>query len=113
MIIVRQLYADNGSIIRVWQGRNQCSNYAPINGEEEQAFLKPDDSDEVLRGRIRESREGLLDSQQVGSEVLGSARTEAVSGVLDVRETAKLSLEFCILWVRQIFKDIRFRLTMM
>ncbi|MCJ1298699.1 hypothetical protein MMC08_001489 [Hypocenomyce scalaris] len=97
VIIVRNLYA-NGSKFRVWQGRIQSSNYAPITGEEEQAFLKPDDLDEVLRGGNHETREGLLDSQRVGSEVLGSVRTEAVSGMLDVRETAKLSLEFCILW---------------
>ena len=102
VIIVRNLYA-NGSKFRVWQGRIQSSNYAPITGEEEQAFLKPDDLDEVLRGGNHETREGLLDSQRVGSEVLGSVRTEAVSGMLDVRETAKLSLEFCILWVRQKF----------
>lgn len=99
VIFIRRLYASNGSITRVWGGRTESSSYTPITGEEEPACLKPDEYDEVSQGGDSGRSRGLFGSQAAGSEVLGPARPEETEAALDVRETAKLSLEFCLLWV--------------
>ena len=111
VILVGRLYASNESITKTWRGKKESSGYTPITSEEEPAVLKPDEYDEVLRGRISGSSRGLFGSQAAGSEALGPARPEGTEGALDVRETAKLSLEFCMLWVRQGLSDDEIKLT--
>lgn len=57
-----------------------------LGGEEEHPFLKPADEDDTLG----ENETGFIEAGT-------SAKDE---GKLGFRETAKLSFEFCILWVR-------------
>lgn len=101
VILIRRLYATNGSINRVWRGSNESSSYTPITSEEEPAYLKPDGHDEFLRGRNSGSGRGLFGGQVAGSEASEPAHRDGTEAALDVRETAKLSLEFCMLWVRR------------
>jgi hypothetical protein len=57
--------------------------------EEEQSFLKPDDDDDSPG----ENDSGTVD---IG-------KPTQIKGKLGFRETARLSFEFCILWVRFFF----------
>ncbi|KAA6408654.1 MAG: vacuolar membrane [Lasallia pustulata] len=98
VILIRRLYATNGSINRVWRGSNESSSYTPITSEEEPAYLKPDGHDKFLRGRNSGSGRGLFGDQVAGSEASEPAHPDGTEAALDVRETAKLSLEFCMLW---------------
>lgn len=101
MILIRRLCASNDSISRTWQGRKESSSYTPITSEEDPADLTLDEYDEDLRGGLPGRSCGLFGSQAFECEALTAAHPEGAEGALDVRETAKLSLEFCMLWVRQ------------
>lgn len=103
VILIRRLYASKGSTSRTWRGRKVSSTYTPITSAEDPADLKPDEYDEPLRGGYPGSSRGLFGSQAPECEALAPARPKGAEGALDVRETAKLSLEFCMLWVRQEF----------
>lgn len=99
VILIRRLYASNGSISRTWRGGKESSNYTPITSEEDPADLILDEYDEDLRGGHPGRSYGLFGSQPPEYEALAPARPEGAEGALDVTETAKLSLEFCMLWV--------------
>ena len=77
---------------------DQSAHYSPIVEEEEQDSIKPDD--ERATGVTQEAS-GSPHSRLLIEEPLNRSGVKAspLAGRLKVRETLKLSFEFCILWV--------------
>ena len=75
--------------------REYATCYLPVAGEEEQDAIKPDD-DGATQGASGSPHERLLIEEP--SSIAGVQASPA-DGRLKVRETLRLSFEFCILWV--------------
>ena len=75
--------------------------YSQINDEDNDSHLKPDD--EVERSQQpRPPVQQIISIDSLGScEALDSACESSMRDYLSVKETAKLSLEFCIIWVSE------------
>lgn len=95
LVAAKRLWASRGSIKGAIRGHDRPTHYLPVVEEEEQAFVKPDDE-----GGIQEASRSPC-SRLLIEEPSDSPGSEASSseGRLNVRETLKLSFEFCILWV--------------
>ena len=97
--LARQLWLNHGSITKVMRGRGNHVRYGSVGRHEHEVFLKPDLEFAVEGGSLSSS--GSLPNEEsiINSRTFvrgGHSRNEAG---LNVRDTAKLSLEFCILWV--------------
>lgn len=77
---------------------DRSTRYSPIVEEEEQESIKPDD--ERATGVTQEAN-GSPHSRLLIEEPSNRSGVKAspLAGRLKVRETLKLSFEFCILWV--------------
>lgn len=104
LVAARRLWASGGSIQGVIRGHDRSTHYLPIVEEEEQAFVKPDDQ----QGNQEASRSPC--SRLLIEEPSNSSGAEQgpLEGRLNVRETLKLSFEFCILWVGSILVETKF-----
>lgn len=97
LVGARRLRASGGSIRGAIRGQGPATLYLPISEvEDEQAPLKPDN--EEGNGTSSQSPQNRL----LIEEPLNMSGTidGTIEGRLDIRETAWLSFEFCILWVR-------------
>ena len=94
-IFLRRLWIHRGDVVAVFKGRERPGQRSWI-GEENEAFLKPGDN-EVLGPSS--STTLLLDDPLVahGRKLGGDA--SQVDAPLNVREIARLSLHFSMLWV--------------
>lgn len=80
--------------------RSTFVRYEHISGDDGAVFPKPDEQNESS-GSL--SSQLLLDESLSQSQTLDGTKDEGkLEGALSVWETAKISLEFCILWVRSI-----------
>lgn len=96
MVGAKRLWASRGSIQGAIRGQVDSDLYSPISVvEEEQAPLKPD-SEEGIGASSRSPRSRLL--MEEPSSTSGTA-DGTLERRLYVGETARLSFEFCILWV--------------
>lgn len=77
------------SMVEYWQGR--MSDYQAVRG-------KSPDGDEDAEDPMTASQTRLLVDGQAGLALSMSGEPQPPEGVLSVPETAKLSLEFCMLW---------------
>ncbi|MCJ1453647.1 hypothetical protein MMC28_003994 [Mycoblastus sanguinarius] len=92
-VAVRRLWANDGSIRRALQENDRPTHYTPIVEEDEDpAFNKPN-NDEVAQSASRSPN-----SQLLIEEPMADSGVYEGEGRLNLRETAKLSFEFCILW---------------
>ena len=94
LVAGRRLWASGFSIKGAIRGQNQSTHYVPIVAEEEQIFAKPDDQGGNREASRSPSSRLLIEEPSDSSAVKGSS----LEGRLNVRETLKLSFEFCILW---------------
>lgn len=79
-----------------------CTSYSQISGEDGDSFPKPDNQNDSMRHSSRSASHQLLLDESLGnSRVLDVAEESFTGTALSVWETAKLSLEFCILWVSE------------
>lgn len=78
-----------------WRGKGALPQYQRAPTEDNGSFKAQDDEDN-LEGSMYSSSH-LLMSDHTGP-MSGNGALGDVEGVLSVRETAKLSLEFCMLW---------------
>ncbi|KAL6721573.1 hypothetical protein ACLMJK_000677 [Lecanora helva] len=98
LVFIKRLWASGGSMQEAVQGQDQSALYVPVPEEEREALVKSDDQGEA-RAEIGSPRSRLLIEEPVST----SAVTEqAAETRLTIRETAWLSLEFCILWVNTV-----------
>ncbi|MCJ1256112.1 hypothetical protein MMC24_003932 [Lignoscripta atroalba] len=98
-ILVQRLWACNGSITRLFRGERGSSRDKPSAEEENEAFLKPDNhSNDNRRRTPSPSNSLLLDDRLTHTGEIQNGPVNASEGALNVWETSKLSLEFCILW---------------
>ncbi len=80
--------------------KSSSVDYVPLNGEGGENLPNLDNRSGHLRQASRStSRRNLLDEPPASSPVLGVAEQCNQGQALSVWETAKLSLEFCMLWV--------------
>lgn len=77
------------------RGHDRSTHYLAIVEEEEQVSVKPDDEGVVQEASRSPRSRLLIEEPSNGSGLEGSLP----EGRLNVRETLKLSFEFCILWV--------------
>lgn len=77
------------------RGQDQLTLYSPLSEDEDRSFTKPD-NEEGAAGASHSPRSRLLIEEPISGSVTTEGTTE---GRLDVRATAWLSFEFCILWV--------------
>ena len=81
------------------RGKGRTSHYTPLVAVENEAFLKPDAAEEARVGTpILQTQNEHEDSISL-DEATFQDRVNNVEDKLDVRETARLGLEFSILWV--------------
>ena len=92
MILVKRLWVHNGSIADVIRGNRKHIRYGSIAQQEEETFLKPVAATASLNGSSTSSIIAHIPERQ-------SVDSTTSTPGLNVRETAWLSLEFCILWV--------------
>ncbi|CAD6593779.1 MAG: hypothetical protein ASARMPREDX12_007631 [Alectoria sarmentosa] len=90
----KRLWASGGSIKGAIRGHDRSIHYLPIVEEEQQVSVKPDDEGGVQEVS-RSPRSRLLIEEPSNSSAVEENHSE---GRLNVRETLKLSFEFCILW---------------
>lgn len=84
------------------------TSYVRVAGEDGDLSPKLDNQDESLRQSSRSSSCHLPLSQSQGSlPVLEVTRNTPRVAAMSLLETAKLSLEFCILWVRRYHLELR------
>ncbi len=95
LVGIRRLWASGGSIQGAIRGQVHLALYSPISEDEEQATLKPD-SEEGTEALSRSPRTRLLIEEPLNTSGTADGTLERR---LYVGETAKLSFEFCILWV--------------
>lgn len=94
LVAGRRLWASGGSIKGAVRGQNRSTHYVPVVAEEEQASAKPDDQGGNREASRSPSSRLLIEEPSDSPGAKGSP----VEGRLNVRETLKLSFEFCILW---------------
>ncbi|MCJ1281586.1 hypothetical protein MMC26_000906 [Xylographa opegraphella] len=95
---IRQLWENQGSIGKVMRGNTHHVRYGSVGGPEHEAFLKPDLGPDTEG--VNPSSSGLLyndESMSTSKTLLRGVHPPKAAG-LSVRDTAKLSLEFCLLW---------------
>ena len=97
-VVARRLWASGGSVQGAIRGHDRSTHYFPVIEEEEQAFIKPDDSG-ANQEASGSSRSRLLIEEPSNTS---AAEVCPTAGRLKVGETLKLSFEFCILWVRVV-----------
>ena len=86
------------SIRKVINKRNVSDRRMPHAGDEAEAFIKPADGD--ADGPLSSSTAFRLASEpSMSFEAPQADSYGALEGVIDVRETAKLSFHFSVLWV--------------
>ena len=95
LVVAKRLWASGGSIRGAIRGHNHATLYSAISEDEHEAFVKPND-EEGVQGVSRSPRSQLLVEEPMSRSGTTAGITEAR---LNVRETAWLSFEFCILWV--------------
>ncbi|KAF6231575.1 hypothetical protein HO173_010327 [Letharia columbiana] len=95
LVAAKRLWATGGSIKGALRGHDRSTHYLPIVEEEEQAFIKPDDDGGIQEASRSPRSRLLIEEPSKSSGVEGSPSERR----LNVRETLKLSFEFCILWV--------------
>ncbi|MCJ1417630.1 hypothetical protein MMC32_003974 [Xylographa parallela] len=95
---IRQLWKNHGSIAKVMRGRTHHVRYGSVGGHEHEAFLKPDLGLDIEG--VNSSSNGSLhnDESMANSKTFLHGDHPLKAAGLNVRDTAKLSLEFCILW---------------
>jgi len=98
-ILVRRLWGSHGSIRRVIRGGGRHGRNGSIVAQEQEAFLKPTVSTDLLLERST-SGDTPPGDHRGRTSALADVVSSRIEGGLNVRETAKLSLEFCILWVK-------------
>lgn len=86
-VVVKRLWASGGSIKGALRDEGTAADYTPIVGDEELA--KPDEE-----AVSQQSRQLLVDDTLVNSGLTKETATDR----LNLRDTAWLSFEFCILW---------------
>lgn len=94
LVAAKRLWATGGSIKGAIRGHDRSTHYLPIVEEEEQAFIKPDDDGGIQEASRSPRSRLLIEEPSKSSGVEGSPSERR----LNVRETLKLSFEFCILW---------------
>lgn len=95
LVGLKRLWASGGSISGAIRGESRSTLYSPIFEDEQEAFVKPVDEGDS-RAENRSPRSRLLIEDPVCGSIASEGTKEAR---LNVRETAWLSFEFCILWV--------------
>ena len=105
MVAARRLWASSGSLQGAIRGRDPSTHYMPIVEEEDQTFVKPDDEGGIQEASRSPRSRLLIEEPSKSQGVDGSPSEER----LNVRETLKLSFEFCILWVGVISIEMKFR----
>ena len=98
-ILAWRLWAPKGSITDVLRDKGQESHIAPLTTAEHEAFLKPDALEESTLGTSYPRASGELEDTTLPVETTICRLANSVEYSLDVRETARLGLEFSILWV--------------
>ncbi|MCJ1241076.1 hypothetical protein MMC14_009080 [Varicellaria rhodocarpa] len=98
LILAKRLWIANGSIADVLRGKGRNSNYTPLKTAEHEAFLKPNALEESRVGTpILQTQSEHGDSISLDEATI-QGRADSVEDKLDVRETARLGLEFSFLW---------------
>lgn len=105
-ILIRRLWGSHGSVRRVIRGGGRHGRSGSIVTQEHEAFLKPTTSTDLLLGRSSLSNTPP-EHHRGHTTALSDVVPSGAGAGLDVRETAKLSLEFCILWVRSLHTLLR------
>ena len=104
LILARRLWNTNGSIMDVLYGKGEDTHYAPLTTAEHEAFLKPNSPhgsrNTINTPQVLSEREGST----LPDEAIMHGKTDSVGDKLSVRETAKLGLEFSILWVSSMVR---------
>ena len=95
LVAAKRLWASGGSLQGAIHDQGQTTLYSPVSEGEHEAFVKPDDELEA-HGTDRSQRNLLFLEDSINRT--GSLE-EIVETRLNIRETAWLSFEFCILWV--------------
>ncbi len=104
-IVVKALYDRRRSdflsqAVLFW--KSTSTSYLHVSGEDGDLIPKPDNHDELLRRTSRSSSCHLPSNESPGSpRVLDMTEDTRRDSALSLWDTAKLSLEFCILWVRK------------
>lgn len=97
LVGLRRLWESGGSIQGAIRGGSQSTGYSPISVDDgEQTLLKPDNV-EGNDASSRSPRSRLLIEEPLSNSGTSEGTFERR---ISVRETAWLSFEFCILWVR-------------
>lgn len=88
--------------------RSTSPSYSHVSGEDGELIPKPGNQDELLRRTSRSSSCHLPSNESPGNpRVLDITDDIHRDAALSVWDTAKLSLEFCILWVRRYHLKLR------
>ena len=108
LVAIRRLWSSGASAQRAVCGHDRSVHYLPVVEEEEQAYIKHGD------GEATQEASGSPCSPFLIEELSKNSGLEPNSseGRLEVRETLKLSFEFCILWVGITSMGMRVGLTM-
>ena len=108
LVAVRRLCPSGAFAQRAICGHDRSVHYLPVVEEEEQVYIKHGD------GETTQEASGSPRSPLLIEELSKSSRLEPSppEGHLEVRETLKLSFEFCILWVRITSIGIKVGLTL-
>ncbi|MCJ1224270.1 hypothetical protein MMC12_000914 [Toensbergia leucococca] len=98
-IAPRRWWASKRSFKQLIHGNDQSIHYSPILDDQIQAPSKSDgENEEVRRSSQSSGGRPSLDYQIASSRSSEDVKVIVVEDILDVRETAKLSLEFCMVW---------------
>ncbi|KAL9101154.1 MAG: hypothetical protein Q9163_003556 [Psora crenata] len=92
LVAARRLWASSGSIRGAVKGQDRSIAYQPLTDQEEQHTAKPDGADSETSSRSPRNRLVVDDSMTSSGSDGGAADR------LNIRETAWLSFEFCLLW---------------
>lgn len=98
-ILFKRLWDNNWSLSRVIHGKNGTDVSSAMAREETETFLKPDRG----LGRLPNSSSSTLESSMIqNGDLEGIQQITPVCPGLNVQETARLSFQFCMLWVSVI-----------
>lgn len=104
-IVIKALYERQRSDISlkaILSWKSTPTSYLRVSGDDGDLIPKPDNQDESLRRTSRSSSCHLPLNESPGNpSVLDVTEDTHRDTALSLWETAKLSLEFCILWVRR------------
>ena len=105
LVAARRLWASGGSVQGAISGNDGSVHYVPVIEQDEQAYIKPDDSGASQETNGSPHSRLLIEEPSSSPGVEGSPP----EGRLKIRETLKLSFEFCILWVRTALSEAKCR----